>query len=112
MTNLELIEFVEAHLIKQDEKSLTRHSFDTDRFKCAYRGEYDCMCAAGCLIKDEFYCEELEGASAYSEVVKFALFSSGIHPEQIDLVRHLQTIHDLYEVHEWADKIQKLKQIY
>jgi len=112
MTDLELIEFVEAHLLKQGAKSITRHPFDIDRFKCTYRGENDYMCAAGCIIKDEFYCVDLEGSSVYCDAVKFALFSSGIHPEQIDLVRHLQTIHDNYEVHEWADKIQKLKQIY
>jgi len=105
MTNLELIEFVEAHLIKQGAKSLMPGSTT----ECAYRGENGNMCAAGCLIKDEFYSEELEGDNANNRTVKFALIASGVMHNQIDLVQQLQVIHDSYPVCEWKYQIQILK---
>lgn len=105
MTNLELIEFVEAHLIKQGAKSMMPGSF----YECAYRGEAGLKCAAGCLIEDEFYCEELEGDNAKDETVKFALIASGVMHNQIDLVHRLQVMHDSCPVREWEQEIQILK---
>jgi hypothetical protein len=105
MTNLELIEFVEAHLIKQGKKSTMPYCTT----ECAYRGENGNMCAAGCLITDEFYSTDLEGRNVKDEDVEFALIASGVPQDQIYIVGALQNIHDSYLVREWEREIQILK---
>jgi hypothetical protein len=55
MNMLEVFNKVEAHLLAQGVRSMKYLDM------CAYRGAGGLRCAVGCLIKDEFYHESLEG---------------------------------------------------
>ena len=92
MTNQEIFDIVAAHLIKQNHQA-------TKGSNCAYRGEGGTMCAIGCLIKDEFYTEKLEGQTIYDDVVFVAVSKSlniGIKDNLFlkELLSDLQVFHD------------------
>ena len=55
MTDLEIFDFVAAHLLRQGRRSMNGHG------TCVFRGRRGASCAVGCLIKDEFYTPELDG---------------------------------------------------
>lgn len=64
---------------------------------CLYRGPDGLMCAAGCLIEDEYYSPKFEGKGAHVGEISNALISSGVpmnKPEVSRLVQKLQAAHD------------------
>ena len=89
MTNQEIFDFVKNYLSEQGRKSV----YGTD---CAYRGPDGTKCAAGCLIKDELYSEDMEGKSCdYTKI--FNAIVKSIKPTDKDaffLIRDLQIAHD------------------
>lgn len=106
MNKFGMIRFVKAKLIEQGEPSAFEGS-------CLYRGTDGKKCAAGHLIKDEFYNEDLEGANCKIDPVREALLKSGVKATNIELVRQMQVIHDRWVVRgletevSFADYIEK-----
>ena len=107
MTNQEIFDKVLTHLRKQGKRAI-----DVNDEVCMYRGhEPGTSCAAGCLIKDEFYSKEFEGCivnSANDRGIKLrqALQDSGVTPDQFDLVRDLQSTHDNIDPDRWENQFK------
>lgn len=93
----EIFDKVISHLRKQGVQSGSSGD-------CLYRGPNGTMCAVGCLIKDEFYSNELEDMPADCSIVLKSLVSSGIlapaengaygEVTKIHLLSDLQELHD------------------
>ena len=91
-TAQEVFDQVAAHLLTQGQKSEGRDE------NCLYRGPDGLKCAAGCLIADDEYDNEMEGR-AWSVTV-------GFPPAHSELIRALQFIHDGWPCEEWPTKIK------
>lgn len=100
MNRQEVFNTVYRHLLAQGCKSL-----DATFENCLYRGPNGLKCAAGVLIKDEFYHKGLEGRSACSLSVSSALRASGVHEGDLEMVLDLQATHDKWEVDEWPAEL-------
>jgi hypothetical protein len=87
---------VVRHLLKQNERSIIDHS-------CQYRGPNGAMCAAGCLISDEYYRKSIEGQT-WTVLVK----NKAVPANHVDFIRHLQRIHDGVDVDHWPDRLKEL----
>lgn len=88
---------VKNHLLSQGE-----HSQDKDGicfYRC-YKKEKELSCAAGCLIPDLIYREEME-RKLWSDLVKEYSFSSN-HVEEI---QSLQCLHDDWSSKEWEQRL-------
>jgi hypothetical protein len=85
MNAQEIFDKVATHLIKQGKVSVGEDGF------CAYRGNDGLMCAVGCLIPDDIYHVDMEGANADS-LLSYDLPS--YFEENIDLLLRLQQNHD------------------
>lgn len=102
MTNKELFDKVAKHLLKQN-----RQSQNDTIGMCMYRGPRRAKCAAGVLIKNEFYSKELEGSSVESSPkVRTALVKSGVRRSQLPLVVALQQVHDNVLPQGWAEALE------
>ncbi len=83
-----LLQSVVNHLKTMTERSGV-YRFDDEvapednEFSCLYRGPNGSKCAAGFLIKDEYYHEGMEGSSVvYGKQVRDAIIlSQGLNPE-------------------------------
>lgn len=107
MTDQELFDKVAKHLLKQN-----RCSESPDGL-CMYRGPRRAKCAAGVLIKDEFYSKDLEGSSVESSPkVRTALIKSGVRRSQLPLVTELQLLHDNDLPNNWAYALKNLASRY
>jgi hypothetical protein len=110
MTKQEIFDWVARHLIEQGEKSLAKLSGGPNT-ACAYRGDNDMACAAGCLMVD---------GSGFVEGVRVecarnitALQKSTGHMEtpiggwyEIEkLLSRLQRVHDGYCPEEWPTRL-------
>lgn len=93
---------VATHLLTQKKKSMAGIN-DT----CAYRGQENLKCAAGCLISDAEYLE-LRLWDYNSE--DWALLAEiGIVPEKhSDLILSLQGIHDYGDPENWYGSLKRL----
>lgn len=83
-TEREVFDIVSKHLINQGKKSLRR------KIGCAYKGRHGLKCAAGILIPDEHYSQDMEGLSW--DVLTKGEFISTDHQS---LIKDLQFIHDV-----------------
>lgn len=91
-TKAQVFEQVARHLLKQRQKSLTPGSDS----RCAYRGDGDLVCAAGCLIGPDEYDPRWENRNW------IALSSRHEVPRKhFGLIRSLQLVHDRREVQDW-----------
>ena len=114
MNILQVFKKVEDHLLSQGEQSM-KYPFDV----CAYRGEYGMSCAIGCLIKDEFYYEGLEGIAMWADekeedrqmLLEEALIKSGIdlNSTMTHMLSDLQSLHDTVRPEVWKQRLQKLR---
>jgi hypothetical protein len=102
MNSQEIYNNVKNHLIAQG-----RRSEDTDN-TCMYRSADGAMCAAGCLIRDEFYDKRLEGKRVHDPGVMKMLANSGIDKLDLHLVAELQRLHDLEPVAMWSEGLKKV----
>lgn len=93
----EVFDQVAEHLLTQNRKSFDMKYPDM----CAYRGQDDLKCAAGCLIADDEYNKEMEGCS-------WDDFSMHSPKKHFDLICKLQNIHDFHEPYEWKEKLKEL----
>lgn len=103
MTKQEVFDRVVTFLRAQGQPSVS------DNIGCAYRGEYGAMCAAGCLIQDEFYDECFEGSNVVCSHVALALLNSGVPTDLHPFVGRLQDIHD-GPVDAWEERWATLAQ--
>ena len=116
MNMLEVFNKVEAHLLAQGVKSI-RKSLKQDM--CAYRGAGGLRCAVGCLIKDEFYHEGLEGLGMWPDkkeddhqmLLEEALIKSGIdlNSTMTHMLGDLQSLHDTVKPEVWKQRLQNLR---
>lgn len=102
----EIFTQVATHLLTQNAKS--RNSFE-----CKYRSPRGLKCAAGCLIADEHYSEDFEGAIVIrgpfkGDRVCDALVASGVAEEDLPLVAELQRIHDQHSADSWREQLTQL----
>lgn len=87
-----LIQRVLTHLVKQGKPAK-----DLESSRCYYRTSEGLKCAVGCLIKDEFYTENLEGKDIKKVSVQNAVNRSlGTLLNDLDLaaLSLLQSVHD------------------
>lgn len=104
-TSQQVFDQVVNHLLTQKVQSLTQ-SFNVagNKAVCAYRGENNTACAAGCLISDEEMKEVMEkGLNGQGwKVLTEKLGSSSAHSE---LIVQLQNIHD-YGNQNWGKNLR------
>lgn len=100
MTRQEVFEKVVKHLLTQRKRAI-------DTSGCRYRIN-GLMCAAGSLIKDEYYYVGLEQKTVDKPSVREALLQSGIDGKDIELIGELQYIHDHVELFKWKSELKKL----
>lgn len=101
---LPIFKTVTKHLLTQNKKSLADGTECSPRkASCLYKGPNNLSCAVGCLIKDEFYNQDMEGECVTNGEIQSALIKSGISitPEVNDLLVDLQCIHDDTAVEDW-----------
>lgn len=68
---------------------------------CKYRGSDGAQCAVGCLIADEHYSYDMEGAGASHRMVTAALERSGWIALDKTLLRDCQGVHDTSMPDSW-----------
>lgn len=116
MTAQEIFNTVAAHLLRQGRKA---EGYGTQP-GCAYRSNDGDKCAVGCLIPDDDYSIELEGAVvtpnlledtdrlAFREkFLKDVLIRLGLL-KHVHLLRSLQAIHDDKEPAMWLAELHRL----
>jgi hypothetical protein len=87
---------VVRHLLKQNERSAIGES-------CKYRGPNGVMCAAGCLIPDEYYCKSIESRTWT------ALVEDKVVPaNHAEFIRSLQRTHDGIDPDRWPESLKEL----
>lgn len=96
MTLQEILDTVVDHLLAQGKQSVVAGV-------CRYRSKDGLSCAVGCLIKDEFYVDSMEGAYADSSLVVDILHSSGVIPNCNYTQPGLRLLCDLQGAHDDAE---------
>lgn len=97
-TQQQVFDKVALHLLKQDKKS-ERPGMTGDP-NCKYR-HGNLMCAAGCLMADDEYDAEFEGANWHGIV-----YGKKVAPEiHFELIKALQVVHDRYYPHAWPARL-------
>jgi len=105
MTNQEILDKVANHLLIQNEKA-----WNENEHSCAYLDPEGRKCAVGCLIPDEQYSKELEGAILTSNPKLEALpCMQGL---DLDFLRDLQLIHDTCDPPFWRKQLEILAKKY
>lgn len=90
-TAQEVFDKVYNHLMTQMKRC-------TDGFNCLYRGKDGLKCAAGCLIPDEYYKEEME-ENGWVQLVAKEMVPS----DHERLISDLQCVHDRAIIDEWKE---------
>jgi hypothetical protein len=104
-TEQEVFDQVAKHLLTQQKRSVTKGE---EYFSCAYKNENGLSCAAGCLIADDEYHEDMEG-SGWDVLVE-----EDVVPTEncLELIVALQDIHDRKPVKEWRTALGRLATLY
>lgn len=109
MNDLEVYEKVKTHLLTQKQRS-ARSTNSEGSVLCLYRGPNMLMCAAGCLIKDEFYSSDLENkAAVHEDVINAISMSFGVErisASTSSLISYLQRVHDDYTPDQWEEQLK------
>lgn len=109
LTLQEIYDKVKKHLLEQNVRSMWNSS------ECAYRGQNGTKCAAGCLIKDEYYHPSFESKNALETNVAASLANSGVdmfNEADRSLVTSLQNIHDFELPINWENLLIELAKNY
>lgn len=107
LSTQEIFDKVVTHLRTQGERAVIEPGSN----QCMYRAPNGFKCAAGCLIKDEFYTSALENKFADCPAVEEALQKSGVNMAERDvwdLVVNLQTVHDNSDPCFWEKQLSSL----
>lgn len=106
--DLKAVEFVEKFLLAQRERAADGLGM------CKYRAPSGLKCAVGCLIPDELYTKNIEGACLnqpngpeYDELVKVL---AQCELTNLNLLEKLQFIHDELAVGKWRGAFEALKE--
>lgn len=91
-TAQEVFDQVANHLLTQNAKSITDGN-------CHYRSLDGLMCAAGCLIDDDEYTENMEG-ELWPSALKLTVKSTILRAHS-KLIQSLQNLHDTRDVNNW-----------
>jgi hypothetical protein len=114
MNAQEMFDTCATHLLTQNERS--EIDAKDDYPNCRYRGPNGLMCAAGVLIKDEFYDDSLEGRGMHCKSVQWAVCSSvgneRLTPEEKALLKNLQRVHDKEPVEAWPEKLRAVAEYF
>lgn len=107
LTRQEVFTKVWNHLLVQGKRA-------RDYYKCCvYRSAEGLMCAAGCLILDEFYKEDFEGSSVGElPEIEEALTNSGVRGEDLSMVEELQKAHDGVDPPYWIGSLTRVADEY
>lgn len=89
----EIFNEIATHLLKQNAKSALNDEWGT----CAYRGEDNMRCAAGCIIPDNKYDFDWENHL----VTEIGWFLTNFAKDQLAVIKGCQTIHDSHPVSNW-----------
>ena len=98
-TEQQVFDYIAHHLLEQQE-----HSLNADG-ECVYHSEDGLKCAAGCLIPDEDYCEELED-SHWS----FLTAVGRVNEAHAEIIARMQSLHDKSAVRLWGQRLKELAQ--
>ena len=96
-TAQEVFDQVTTHLLQQNSKSMG------ERETCLYRGDGNKVCAAGCLISDDEYNEQMEYQN-WKELSN----TKQVPEKHISLITSLQEIHDSIDTELWTKSLQEL----
>lgn len=104
-TAQEVFDQVAQHLLTQNRKSLKQDNA-TVTAKCSYRGDGGLKCAAGCLIADDEYKEEMDerGGMTWGVMCEVNIAPS----DHKSLIGDLQTAHDSFPVAEWPGRLKQI----
>lgn len=115
MTNLEIIDKVTEHLLKQNQQAINSIGL------CVYRTNDGLKCAVGCLIPIDKYTPEIENAvpcvptpdSPFNDFLLYRILHNiGITDEQMPILRKLQIIHDDESPLSWEHDLKDLRREY
>jgi hypothetical protein len=90
----ETFDRVVSHLRQQGEPAFT---VKASGVSCRYRlprGDKVLACAVGCLIPDDQYLEDIEGAGVKYVMANFSLSLPAIYEHDMNLLEDLQSAHD------------------
>lgn len=88
----EVFDQISIHLLTQNEQSFILNTDCDHEFKvCAYRGRNELKCAVGCIISDDEYNKDMEGASWFAISKSYAVL---VDSEISLMIGVLQKIHD------------------
>lgn len=95
---IEISEMIRDHLINQNRQAIgSEHSTQGGPI-CMYRGNDNCKCAVGILIKDEFYCDSLENLTIMDDAIQSAVAKSlgveDLTKKDTEFLRSWQMYHD------------------
>jgi hypothetical protein len=99
-TELEVIDYVTDHLLKQNTESMYNNV-------CMYRHPDGLMCAAGCLIPNDMYDPSMEAILWEMLVNEF-----GMPTNHLLLIEELQYIHDYFNPNHWSARLSELRNKY
>lgn len=100
----EVFDHVARHLLTQLERSTVSNT--DNAFGCKYRlkdGSATLMCAAGSLIADNEYDQDME-----DQDWEMLVDHERVPDAHRDLIQELQETHDKWLVREWADRLRKV----
>jgi hypothetical protein len=110
----EVFDKVKTHLLTQGKRS-AKMMGTSENPLCMYRAGGGLSCAVGCLIKNEYYNERLEGYTVQTHNVSQALKASGVdikEPSMADMLDDLQSLHDHTVLHDWASELDCIENKY
>jgi len=96
-TAQEVFDQVAEHMLTQDELSMLNGT-------CVYRGDNGLKCAAGCLIGDDEYNNELMEGFTWADMLD--RLDAGIATKHNKLISKLQNIHDRIKCDLWLAHLQ------
>jgi hypothetical protein len=95
-TTQEVFDQVAEHMLTQDELSMLNGT-------CVYRGDNGLKCAAGCLIGDDEYNNELMEGFTWADMLD--RLDVGVSTKHNELISKLQNIHDGIECDLWSARL-------
>lgn len=99
---------VKKHLLKQHEKSFLPGPGN----HCAYRGINGLKCAAGILLPDKYYHENMEKFDIVGVMKKSPGLKYYWGSENVPLIQSLQGVHDGSRPEEWEEKLNRVADEY
>lgn len=102
-TEQEIFDQAKNHLLTQKEKAQLTPS-STCRYRLLNANGKMLKCAAGCLISDDEYSEDMEYHSWNA--------LQGIPKEHSKLITELQQVHDINNVDDWKSELRHIARVH